>query len=152
MEGEIVAVCTSPGGIPKVPVTRAEVVTAGLVGDGHAHAKHIQPHRAVLLQDLELLEEFRQEGFPVQPGSLGENLTVRGLRVQTLAEGTRLQIDDGGPLLELTEARRPCFVLDPIHPDMQKAAKGRSGMMARVIAHGYVTPGQRIRVVDAIDS
>ena len=142
---EVVAVCISRGGIPKTAVPEAEVTAAGLVGDGHEHEKHNRPHRAVLIQDLELLEELARQGFPVAPGTLGENLTVRGLGVQQLGVGTRLQFH-AGPTLELTEPRKPCFVLDAVHSEMQKAVAGHGGMLARVIKPGRVQPGQRITV------
>lgn len=137
------AVCVSQGGIPKAEEAEAVVETSGLAGDGHAHPKHIRPHRAVLLQDLELLETLRSEGYPVGPGILGENLTVRGFNVQGLVPGTLIRLE-GGPLLELTEARRPCFILDPLHPEIQTAVKGRAGMFARVVEGGRVFKGQRI--------
>lgn len=144
-EGEVVTVCVSSGGIPKNPVPQAEVIEAGLVGDAHDHEKHIRPDRAVLIQDIELLGELQREGYPVAPGALGENLTVRDLHVQSLETGTRLHLEDG-PILELTEPREPCFVLDAIHPTIQQAVEGRAGFMARVIQPGRVFPGQRIRV------
>lgn len=143
--GVTVAVCLSGGGIPNRLVQEADVIETGLAGDGHAHEKHIKPHRAVLLQDIELLSILEEEGLPVAPGVLGENLTVRGLGVQKLAAGTRLRLQ-GGPLLELTEPRRPCFVLDEIHPDLQEAVYGRGGVFARVLEPGRVHVGQRIAV------
>ncbi len=142
----VLAVCVSPGGIPKEPVPEAEVVAAGLVGDGHEHEKHNKPHRAVLIQDVELLDVLKQEGYPVGPGVLGENLTVRGLGVQQMAPGTRLRLQDG-PLLELTEPRKPCFVLDKIDPQLQHVLVGRGGVFARVLEPGRVFVGQRIEVV-----
>ncbi len=142
------AVCVSPGGVPKATVVSANVSETGLEGDGHAHPKHIRPHRAVLIQDIELLEELRREGYPVAPGTLGENLTVRHLHVQRLSAGTRLQFD-GGPLLELSEPRKPCFVLDEIHSEIQHAVTGRAGFLARVLSPGRVFTGQSIRVVPA---
>jgi MOSC domain-containing protein YiiM len=142
---EIVAVCLSSGGIPKRRVPHAEVTTDGLAGDGHNHEIHRRTHRAVLLQDIELLEDLKSEGFPVECGTLGENLTVRGLHVQSLAPGARLRLEDG-PLLELTEVRTPCFVLDAIHPDLQAALVGRGGFLARVVEPGRVFPQQRIHI------
>ena len=146
--GEVVAVCVSQGGIPKQAVPQCHVAEDGLVGDLHAHVKHNAMHRAVLLQDVEKLDEFRREGFPVAPGILGENLTVRGLNVQRLEPGTRLSFA-GGPLLELTELRKPCFVLDAIHPQIQKAVEARCGFLARVLQPGLVFPGQRIFIEGA---
>jgi len=146
---EVVAVCTSPGGVPKQPVREAQVTCEGLSGDGHNHEKHRRPHRAVCIQDVELLDELRAEGFPVGPGVIGENLTVRGLRVQGRSVGDRLHFEDG-PVLELTEPRKPCYVLDAIHPAIQQAVVGRCGFMARVIQGGRVFPGQRITLTPVV--
>lgn len=145
---EVVAVCISGGGVPKLPVERAEVCHEGLLGDGHDHEKHRRPHRAVSIQDLELLDELRAEGFPVGPGVMGENLTVRGLNVQALSPGDRLCLEDG-PTLELSEPRKPCFVLDKIDPKLQSAVVGRCGYLARVLVPGRLVPGQRIAVIRA---
>ena len=84
---EVVAVCVSRGGVPKQPVAGADTTIDGLVGDCHDHKKHCRPDRAVSIQDLELLDELKDEGFRVGPGIMGENLTVRGLGVQRLAVG-----------------------------------------------------------------
>lgn len=142
---EVVAVCLSPGGVPKRPVNDAQVGDEGLLGDGHNHEKHRRLHRAVSIQDAELLDELQAEGFPVAPGVIGENLTVRGLHVQQRAPGDRLHFEQG-PVLELTEPRKPCYVLDAIHPAIQAAAVGRCGFMARVVQPGRTFPGQRIVV------
>ncbi|MFH1681395.1 MAG: MOSC domain-containing protein, partial [Candidatus Eisenbacteria bacterium] len=80
----MLAVCISPGGIPKIPVEGGvEVREEGLEGDGHDHAKHRRLERAVSIQDEELLEELRAEGYDLSWGTMGENLTVRGVGVQT---------------------------------------------------------------------
>ncbi len=141
----VVAVCISTGGVPKRPVDGAEVTAAGLAGDGHDHEKHCRAHRAVSIQDLELLEQLETEGFSVGPGVIGENLTVRGLNVQRLAPGNRLHFQNG-PVLELSEPRKPCYVLDQVHPAIRQAVVGRCGFLARVIESGRVFPGQRVSV------
>lgn len=142
----VLAVCLSPGGIPKKPVERAEAREDGLVGDGHDHEKHRSNARAILVQDDELLEELRAEGYDVGWGAMGENLTVRGLRVQELLPGTRL-LFSGGLEIELTEPRRPCFVLDAIDPNLKSAVVGRSGYMARVVRPAAIRPGEGIDVL-----
>ncbi len=143
--GVVVAVCVSPGGVPKRPIERAEVTFDGLAGDGRAHEKHRRADRAVSIQDIELLEELAAEGYPVGPGVMGENITVRGLGVQTLAVGDRLRFQDG-PVLELASVRKPCYVLDAIHPDLKDAVVGRCGFLCRVIEPGPLSPGQRVHV------
>lgn len=143
--GVTVAICISPGGVPKRPVSGAQATLDGLIGDGHAHAKHCRPDRAVSVQDVELIEQLAAEGYPVGPGIMGENVTLRGVNVQALAHGDRLHFD-GGPALELATVRKPCYVLDAIHPDLEKAVVGRCGFLCRVIQPGMLYPGQRVVV------
>ncbi len=141
----VVAVCISPGGVPKHPVESATLGVEGLEGDGHAHKKHCRPERALSIQDIELLEDLKGEGYPVGPGLIGENVTVRGLHVQKLAAGDRLCFE-GGAVVELTQPRRPCFVLDAVHPELQEAVRDRCGFLARVVQTGRLHTGQRITV------
>ena len=140
--GKIIAVCVSAGGIPKRALAAAEVTANGLAGDGHAHAKHIRTSRAVSIFDLETLEQLQKEGFPLYPGALGENLTVAGLHVQRLLPGSLLEI--GNVLLRLEEPRKPCYVLDAIHPALKDVIVGRCGYMASVVQGGLIEPGMRI--------
>lgn len=141
----VLAVNISRGGLPKKPVNTARVDLNGLCGDGHEHEKHCRPDRAVTIQDIELLDELRLEGFPLAPGLMGENLTVRGLGVQSLSPGDRL-VFSGGPVLELTKIRKPCYVLDQIDPRLKETVVGRCGFLARVVQPGDLQPGQSITV------
>lgn len=140
--GRIVAVCTSVGGIPKSMMPSVRVTTEGLAGDGHAHAKHNRPDRAVSLFDLEILAQLRKEGFPLYPGAIGENLTVAGVRIQRMSPGTLLEIGD--VLLRLEEPRKPCYVLDAINPCLKDVILGRCGYMASVLREGRIEPGMEI--------
>ena len=137
-----VAVCVSRGSIPKHSVTGVRVTTDGLAGDGHAHAKHIRPDRAVSLFDLEILTQLQREGFPLYPGAIGENLTVAGLHVQGMSPGTLLEIGD--VLLRLEEPRKPCYVLDAVNPCLKDVIVGRCGYMASVVQGGVIEPGMEI--------
>ena len=143
---QVVAVCVSGGGIPKIPLQRAVVTPHGIEGDGHAHDKHIRLDRAVSLFDLEILKDLVAQGFSLQPGSAGENLTVVGLRVQSLSRGTRLRI--GNVVLQLEEPRKPCYVLDAIDERLKDAIAGRCGYMASVIQPGIIHPALEIKVAN----
>lgn len=143
----VVAVCSSAGGIPKLPLSRAHVLTSGIEGDLHAHEKHNRPDRALSIFDLEILHELIREGFDLAPGTAGENLTVEGLSVQSLPPGTLLQIGD--LLLRLETPRKPCYVLDAIDPQLKTAILGRCGYMASVLQPGTISPGMLIERVDA---
>ena len=143
--GVLVAINVSSGGIPKSPVPTAEVTESGLVGDGRAHAKHVKPTRALSLLDAETIEELRREGYPVARGVLGENLTIKELCVQRLSAGTRLEFA-GGVLIELTQPREPCLLLDAVDARLPEATRGRIGWMARVITPGRLTSGETVEV------
>ncbi|MEE2971690.1 MAG: MOSC domain-containing protein [Planctomycetota bacterium] len=143
----IQSINVSPGGIPKVPLRRGEVVEAGVVGDGHDHEKHRTPLQAISLLDEELLDAVAEEsGLDLRPGSLGENLTVRGVGVQRLGAGDRLGIGEDGPVLEITRVRPPCYVLDAWSPDFKRTLWNRIGMYARVIRPGSAEPGDPVHL------
>ena len=75
--GTVVSLNMSRGGVPKLPVQKAELGSLGFVGDGHDDAEsHGGPERAVCIYAAELIEALQQEGHPISPGSAGENITV----------------------------------------------------------------------------
>lgn len=126
-------------------------------GDFHAHpAIHGGPEKAVLLIALETIEELVSKGYPVYPGAMGENLTVRGLDFRQLRPGQRLRA--GEAEIELTTIRRPCSGLDVYGAGLRKeifdaAVKAgdpssprwsKSGFYARVLRPGVLRPGDII--------
>ncbi|MEW6684465.1 MAG: NTP transferase domain-containing protein [Nitrospirota bacterium] len=145
----VVAINISPGGIPKLPISVANVTLDGILGDGRAHAKHVKPDRAISLLEEHVIDQIRREGYAVEPGAMGENLTVRGLDLLALTPGTRLQFS-GGVEIELVEPRKPCFVLDAIHPDLKNAVQGRFGYMARVVTEGALQVGESFSVLPQV--
>lgn len=146
--GEIVSINIGPGGIPKQPVERCNVTFTGLENDWHNHEKHRSPNVAVSFLDIEDLDDFVNEGFEVYPGAMAENVTVRGMNVDALEVGDRLRFPSGLEV-EITKRRRPCYVLDPISPDMKTKCVGRCGMMAKVLTPGELRVGDVIEVVAA---
>ena len=140
----VVAVCISPGGVPKLPQPSVPVNAEGLEGDGRDHAKHNKPSRAVSLFDEEILQQLCREGYELAPGSVGENITLRGVNVQAMSPGTVLQMGD--VQIRLEEPRKPCFVLDAIDPKLQHDIAGRCGYLASVVQGGELKPGVRVDV------
>ena len=142
----VVAICISTGGIPKRPqMGEIFIFRQGLQGDGHHHEKHRRTEQAICLPDWELLAELKREGFPVGIGTIGENLTVKDLHVQKMSPGMVLKFT-GGVILELTKERRPCYVLDSIHPRLKEAIVGRCGYYARVLKEGILSSGESMEV------
>jgi MOSC domain-containing protein YiiM/GNAT superfamily N-acetyltransferase len=157
MDGRVLQVNVSPGGVPKHPVDRAWIASDGLVGDAHRHRYvHGGPHRAVSLLGIEAIERVQADGHPIEPGSVGENLTTTGIELSRLPIGTRLTIG-GGAVLELSGAAGPCDVIKGSFRD------GKSGrisilthpddarMYARVIVEGEVRTGDPISLNPPID-
>jgi len=163
MQGTIVQVNISPGGLPKRAISGGLIASLGIEGDRQAHPGiHGGPRQAILLIAAEVVEELQRKGYPVEFGSLGENLTTRGIDVRGLRVGDRLRA--GGALLEITKPRGPCSALDiygpaikqEIHDARVKARDhtsphwGMSGFYLSVIEPGSVSPGDIIAVVAQI--
>jgi MOSC domain-containing protein YiiM len=112
MDGRVLQVNVSPGGVPKLPVGEARVGRDGLDGDAHHHdTVHGGPHRAVCLFAIEAIERVRADGHPgVGPGWVGENLTTEGIELALLPVGARLAIGDE-VVLELSGPANPCDVI-----------------------------------------
>jgi MOSC domain-containing protein YiiM len=142
----------SPGGVPKLPVERVALGPNGLVGDDHDDkAHHGGPDRAVCLYALERIEALRQEGHPVEPGHLGENVTVSGLDWDEMRPGARLRI--GPVLIEVTRYTTPCRTIrgsfsgghfNRIH---EARRSGWSRVYARVVEGGEVARGDAVEIV-----
>jgi MOSC domain-containing protein YiiM len=143
----------SPGGVPKLPVERARVTTLGVEGDSQNNTiHHGGPDRAVCLFSAERIEALASEGHPIEAGSTGENLTVRGLDWPSIVPGTRLRV---GPacVLEVTKYTTPCktiagsFAGGEFSRMLQTTHPGWSRVYARVLAEGEVKAGDTVEVV-----
>jgi len=145
----VLSINTSKGGIPKLPVRSIEITERGLVGDEHDHEKHYRIEQAVCLLDREQIDELCADGFRLEPGSTGENLTLEGVEVRRAEIGDRLEID-GGVVLEISKRRKPCYVLDAIDPTLKEKAVDRIGVYARVIMPGTVDTGAGVRLVRTV--
>lgn len=160
MEGTILQINVSPGGLPKRPIPEGELTLEGVVGDSWAHPRiHGGPEKAVLLLNAETIDELAARGYPVFYGALGENLTTRGLDRRALRIGQQLRA--GEALIEITRIRVPCTSLDVYGEQLKKEIYdarvkagdaesprwGMSGFYARVLRPGRVRPNDIIAVV-----
>ena len=111
--------------------------------------------RQVHLLHEELLEELRAAGFAVAPGTLGENVTTRGVPLLELPTGTRLRLGATASV-ELTGLRNPCLQLEALAPGLLEAVLDRdasgalvrkAGVMAIVIDAGAVRAGDAVETV-----
>ena len=141
------------------------VASQGVEGDAHAgptvkHRSRVardptQPNlRQVHLIHAELIDELAAQGFVLNPGQMGENITTRGVDLLGLATGARLCLGDQA-VVEVTGLRNPCIQFDGLAPGLMAAtldrdADGglirRAGVMGVVTVSGEVRPGDPIRV------
>jgi len=144
------------------------MLVEGIGVDGDAHSGATVKHRSRVARDpsqpnfrqvhlvhAELLDELILQGFPVFPGSIGENITTRGLDLLALAQGSELHIGDQAVVVVMG-LRNPCAQLDAFSPGLTGAVLGRApdgqlvrkaGVMGVVLAGGVVRSGNAIRVV-----
>lgn len=163
----VVAVSRDGGHRFSKPIVDEITLLAGLGVAGDAHCgvtvQHLgriaadptQPNlRQVHLIHSELHDELRAQGFAVEPGQLGENVTTRGLDLLALPRGTLLRL---GPhaVVEVTGLRNPCQQINTFRPGMLKAVVDtdgagnlvrKAGIMSIVLAGGPVRAGDQIVV------
>jgi MOSC domain-containing protein YiiM len=148
----------TPGefGLPKRAVPELFVSAAGAAGDFNRYrAEKLDGDRdqALLLMTQDLLDTLRSEGWPVERGDLGENLTLGGVPESSLAPGVRLRL--GQVELQISKACDPCtetYSLPYIGPErgasFVRALVGRRGWYARVLKEGRLDLGTPV-VVEA---
>jgi MOSC domain-containing protein YiiM len=152
-EGQIAQLSISPGGVPKLAVPEARVSRLGLEGDAHHNDKHHGgPERAVCLFALEMIEALAAEGHAIEPGTIGENVTIEGLDWNLVTPGTRLRLGER-VVLEVTRYTTPCFKIASVFLGRdsgrvsQKHHPGWSRVYTRVLVEGTLRAGDPIRLL-----
>ena len=164
--GIVTNVSRDPGhNFTKPNVDEIELVAGlGVKGDSHwgTTVQHLvrvredptRPNRRqVHLLHGELHDELKQKGFNVSPGTIGENITTRGIDLLSLPRGTRLHVGSDA-VVEVTGLRTPCKQIERYQPGLLAAvsqdASGhvffKSGIMGIVQNGGVVKAGDAIRV------
>lgn len=139
-------------GLPKRAVAALRFTAAGAEGDyNHYRATELDgdPDQAVLVVTEDLLAQLASEGWPVQPGDLGENLTLRGVAESALSAGVLLET--GAVTILLTRPCDPCTNLYALPyvgarngPAFLKATVGRRGWYGKVVAPGEIRTGAAV--------
>jgi MOSC domain-containing protein YiiM len=139
-------------GIFKEPVAGRVPVRGVSVGDDVQmdRKNHGGPFQAVYLYAIEDYEWWSDElGYALLPGTFGENLTTRGIDLQSSLVGERWRI--GTTQLEVTSPRIPCSTLATRmgEPGFVKrfAAAERFGAYAQIAEEGEVGKGDVLEVL-----
>jgi len=153
IQAHIFQINASPGGVPKLAVSRGEITIEGLAGDRQRNRDvHGGPERALCLYSLERILALQREGHPIYPGAVGENLTIAGLDWEAVIPGLRLVIGEG-VRIALTRYTDPCSTIVPAFSDRnsnrisQKLHPGWSRLYARVEQPGFIRVGDQVRII-----
>lgn len=165
METEILAVLTGKvcpfrgdemSAIAKRPVAEAVAVDAmGLAGDEQAdRTVHGGVDKAIHHYPADHYDWWRGQlgDAPLldAPGAFGENVSTLGLDEQTVCLGDRFRL--GSALIEVSQARQPCWKLDHrfgVKGVMAKVVTSRrTGWYYRVLEAGTVQAGDRLILED----
>ena len=142
-------------GLPKRPVASAIVSRAGVEGDFNVYRHEEQedePDQALMIMPIETIRELNDEGWPVRPGDLGENLTTSGIPYESFSIGKTFIA--GGVRLQISKPCEPCtrlyslpYVGKSKGPGFLKVMLGRRGWYARVVVEGRVRAGDSVTSV-----
>ncbi|HKN59129.1 MAG TPA: MOSC domain-containing protein [Gemmatimonadaceae bacterium] len=150
--GTLASINISNGGVPKKPISGAQLSRSSVVDDAQNDQKHHGgPERAVCIYSLERIRALQDEGHPIDIGTVGENLTLAGIDWDLVVPGARLQVGTD-VLLEVASFTNPCKTIkhsfidgkftriaDKLHP-------GWSRVYARVLAEGQIRSGDRVEL------
>jgi MOSC domain-containing protein YiiM len=136
-------------GLPKYAVKHSYATKQGLNGDYNIYCqtkKKCNKDMAILVYSMETIQELNQEGWPVQPGDVGENLTVKGYAHDSFKVGQ--QYIAGNSTIEISLECDPCTNLGLLPYVGQKHIKTfmntilhRRGWYARIVKEGEIKPG-----------
>jgi len=165
---QIVTAVSLSGQHTFVKANRSSInLITGIGVEGDAHAGETVKHRYLVgknpnkpnlrqvhLIQAEFLDELNNNGFSVDPGQLGENITTRGIDLPSLPRQTQLCIGNDA-IVELTALRNPCYQIDEfqkgllkqtIHKDDKGNPSLKGGVMSVVLVGGIILPGDSIVV------
>ncbi len=136
------AVCTSEKkGIVKLEQERV-ILKADWGIDGDAHAGDW--HRQVSLLAAESIELVREVLPNLKRGAFAENIITRGIALEKLGIGSRIQIG-ASAVLEITQIGKECHNSGcAIKKATGDCIMPREGLFARVIEGGAIVPGDPI--------
>lgn len=145
----------SEHGLPKTPVFSVVLSKSGLEGDYNNFRtikKNRNPDMAVLVYPIETIHELNNEGWPIKPGDLGENFTIKGIPHLKLSPSQKYKI--GECIIEISLECDPCQNLSilPYIGELKikefiKSLMHRRGWYARIIKEGIVKQNSLVKQI-----
>jgi MOSC domain-containing protein YiiM len=140
----VIAVCVSKEkGTRKVAVPEITLKeNYGVEGDAHADSSW---HRQVSLLADESIDKMRGKGMELACGDFAENITTKGITLNTLPIGTVFRIGKD-VVLELTQIGKECHASCEIRTLIGDCIMPKEGIFTKVIKGGKVKAGDAIKV------
>ena len=98
---------------------------------------------------LEMILTLREEGWPIEPGDIGENITTLDIPYDSFVVGKQYEI--GAAKIQISKPCTPCrnlhvlqYVGDARIPAFIKTLLNRRGWYARVLQEGSIRKGDLI--------
>jgi MOSC domain-containing protein YiiM len=150
MQGSIVGLFAAlQGGVPKPSVQLLNILEHGCVGDKQNDTKHHGgPNRAVCLFSSEVVNRLHNEGHPIYPGSVGENILLQEIPWDVVSIGTQFHFNQ--VILEITSDAPPCrtikdsFLNEEFKCISAKLNPHSTRWYAKVIQSGEVVTGEHV--------
>jgi MOSC domain-containing protein YiiM len=140
-------------GIFKQPVDQPLFLsTTNFEGDGQADlVHHGGVDKAVCVYPADYYPYWTELlKRPLACGAFGENVTVKGLREETVCIGDVFQL--GEAVVQVSQPRQPCYKLarryDVTDLPLQFQHTGYTGFYFRVLREGYVPPRTTLTLLD----
>lgn len=145
MKGKIVAVCISKNkGTSKKNIGCANVVKDfGLEDDAHAG----NWHRQVSLLSIENIEAMKKKGLNLGPGDFGENITTKGIKLESLDIGTKLKIGEE-VILKVSQIGKVCPSPCAIFYKIGHCIMPKKGIFATVLKGGQIKVDDEIIIIN----
>nr|WP_246294000.1 MOSC domain-containing protein [Paenibacillus planticolens] len=144
-------------GIYKFPVSSSLYVSkTQLDGDGQADLTvHGGVDKALCVYPDEHYAYWEGVlGRKLEPGTFGENLTVRGFLETDVCIGDIYAIDE--VMVQVSQPRQPCFKvgkrLDWVQTPLQMQETGFTGFYLRVLQEGFISKKSHVRLVAKDDA
>jgi MOSC domain-containing protein YiiM len=141
--------------LPKKATRIVSVKFEGLEGDLNQFRfskKKNDLNMAVMILTTDIIEQLNNEGWPVMPGDLGENLTIENINYNSIQPGQCYQV--GSVKLEISIICAPCnklknltYVGESKKISFIKTLINRRGWYARVLKEGKIQTGDSFKFI-----
>ena len=143
-------------GLRKTSFSSSKINFSGLIGDYNNFRKtkkNNHPDMAIMLLSMDIINNLNKEGWPVQPGDLGENLTIKNIKYDNIKPSQIYKI--GSARIKISIICAPCYKLESLDYVGKKNKNifiktliNRRGWYAKVLREGLIRTGDSFEIIN----